>query len=94
MSDLEKKRSLLQVLTRIREQYRRVYAVCEWTKLRNEHLTVKVLAWQLLKTLSKHILGALGRLSEGYAAVGPSVSVSAGPVRLFPSTFPDGSCCD
>lgn len=42
MTDFERKKTLHQVLVRLRELYRRLYLVSEWSRVSNEHVALKV----------------------------------------------------
>ena len=41
MNDMEKKKTLFQVLSRLRDIYTKLQLILEWTKVSNEHLALK-----------------------------------------------------
>lgn len=43
MNDIEKKKTLFQVLSRLKEIYYKYQIILEWTKVSNEHLTIKTI---------------------------------------------------
>lgn len=60
MNDVEKKKTLFQVLSRLKEIYFKFQLILEWTKISNEHLTIKT-----IKTNAKMAKENLNRLIGG-----------------------------
>jgi hypothetical protein len=60
MNDVEKKKTLFQVLSRLKEIYFKFQLVLEWTKVSNEHLAIKT-----IKSNAKTAKDNLNRLIGG-----------------------------
>lgn len=43
MNDIEKKKTLYQVISRLKNIYIKLFLIFEWTRVLNEHLTLKVI---------------------------------------------------
>ena len=63
MNELEKRRSLLQVLCRVREQYGKLHAIGQWLKVHNEGWAVRV-----LQASCRRAAQQMGRLGQQLAA--------------------------
>ena len=60
MNDVEKKKTLFQVLSRLRDVYTKLQLILEWTKVANEHLSLKA-----IKTCAIGAKDNLNRLING-----------------------------
>ena len=61
MNDVEKKKTLFQVLSRLRDVYTKLQLILEWTKVANEHLSLKA-----IKTCAIGSKDNLNRLINGF----------------------------